>query len=205
MNRRLLDYGPAGLLVECADLEDALALRARLDEQPLPEIEEVVPGARTLLLRLSSGLSPSRREQLRTLDVQAAETTGQELVEIEVDYSGEDLAEVAELTGLSPDEVVQAHTGQVWTVAFCGFAPGFGYLHGEHNRLRVPRRSSPRTRVPAGSVGLADQWSGIYPRVGPGGWQLIGRTKQTLWDLDKTPPALLQPGLQVRFTSTSSR
>jgi KipI family sensor histidine kinase inhibitor len=126
-------------------------------------------------------------------------------VEIEVDYSGEDLAEVAELTGLSPDEVVQAHTGQVWTVAFCGFAPGFGYLHGEHNRLRVPRRSSPRTRVPAGSVGLADQWSGIYPRVGPGGWQLIGRTEQTLWDLDKTPPALLQPGLRVRFTSTVNR
>jgi KipI family sensor histidine kinase inhibitor len=78
-------------------------------------------------------------------------------------------------------------------------------LHGEDDRLRVPRRSSPRTRVPPGSVGLADQWSGIYPREGPGGWQLIGRTEQRLWDLAQSPPALLQPGVQVRFTSSVPR
>jgi len=205
VNRRLLDYGPSGLLVECADLDDALALRARLEEHPLPEVEEVVPGARTLLLRLGADLSPAQRDRLRTLEVQASAAGGQELVEIAVDYSGDDLAEVAELTGLSPDGVVEAHTGQVWTVAFCGFAPGFAYLHGEDDRLRVPRRSSPRTRVPPGSVGLADQWSGIYPREGPGGWQLIGRTEQRLWDLAQSPPALLQPGVQVRFTSSVPR
>ncbi len=205
MSRRLLDYGPSGLLVECADLDDALALRALLEEQPLPEVEETVPGARTLLLRLRAALSPDQRERLCTLEVPASAVGGQQLVEIEVDYSGEDLQEVAELTGLSAQGVVEAHTGQVWTVAFCGFAPGFAYLHGEHDRLRVPRRSSPRTRVPPGSVGLADQWSGIYPREGPGGWQLIGRTDQTLWDLSQSPPALLQPGVQVRFTASVSR
>ena len=121
---------------------------------------------------------------------------------IEVDYSGPDLEEVSSLTGLSAEEVVAAHTGQLWTVAFCGFAPGFGYLHGEDERLRVPRRSTPRTKVPTGAVGLADDWSGIYPRSGPGGWQLIGRTDAPLWDLDRDPPALLQPGMQIRFESS---
>ena len=110
-----------------------------------------------------------------------------------------DLAEVATLTGLSADEVVAAHTGQLWTVAFCGFAPGFGYLIGQDRRLSVPRRSSPRPSVPAGSVGLADQWSGIYPRSAPGGWQLIGTTDTETWNLDREQPALLRPGVRVRF------
>ena len=99
-------------------------------------------------------------------------------MEIGVRYDGADLTEVAELVGLTTDEVIAAHTGQAWTVGFCGFAPGFGYLHGENADLRVPRRAHPRTSVPAGAVGLADVWSGIYPRQGPGGWQLIGRTTQ---------------------------
>ena len=92
-----------------------------------------------------------------------------------------------------------AHTGQLWSVGFCGFAPGFAYLRGEHDRLRVPRRSSPRTRVPAGAVALADDWSAVYPREGPGGWQLIGTTDAVLWDPSRVPPALLAPGTTVRF------
>ena len=108
-------------------------------------------------------------------------------------------ADVGALTGLGADGVVEAHTGQTWTVGFCGFAPGFGYLAGEDERLRVPRRRTPRTRVPAGAVGLAGTLSGVYPRSGPGGWQLIGRTPTPLWDLDADPPALLQPGTRVRF------
>lgn len=94
---------------------------------------------------------------------------------------------------------MRAHTGQTWTVAFVGFAPGFGYLTGQDRRLHVPRRSDPRVRVPAGAVGLAGEFSGIYPRESPGGWQLLGRTPTPVWDLDRDPPALLQPGIRVRF------
>lgn len=112
---------------------------------------------------------------------------------------GADLTEVARLTGLSPDEVVVAHTARSWRVAFCGFAPGFGYLVDGDPRLRVTRRTTPRTRVPAGSVGLAGNYSGVYPRPSPGGWQLIGRTDLVLFDVEHNPPALLEPGVTVRF------
>lgn len=199
MTRRLLDCGESAVLVECADLADALALKAGLDALPMPQVAELVPGARTLLLRLEGALTASQREELLTRRAPPRSHTGSEPVTVEVDYTGEDLVEVAELTGLTTDEVVEAHTGQLWTVGFCGFAPGFAYLQGEDDRLRVPRRSTPRKRVPPGAVGLADAWSGIYPREGPGGWQLIGRTDQTLWDLSQSPPALLQPGITVRF------
>ena len=97
--------------------------------------------------------------------------------------------------------MVAAHTGQLWTVASAGSRPGFGYLHGENDRLRVPRRADAADHGPAGSVGLADVWSGVYPRSGPGGWQLIGRTDAPLWDLDRDPPALLRPGSRVRFAA----
>ena len=93
---------------------------------------------------------------------------------IDTVYDGEDLAEVGRLTGLGTEGVIAAHSGQVWTVAFAGFAPGFGYMVGENQQLEVPRRSSPRTAVPAGSVALAGNYSAVYPRRSPGGWQLIG-------------------------------
>ena len=114
-------------------------------------------------------------------------------------YDGPDLADVASHTGLSEDEIVAAHTGAPWTVAFGGFAPGFAYLVGGDERLAVPRRESPRTSVPAGSVGLAGEFSGVYPRSSPGGWQLIGHTDAVMFDVDRDPPALLAPGAQVRF------
>ncbi len=201
MTRRLLDYGSNAVLLECADLTDALSVQPLIKTQ-IEQITEIIPGARTLMLRLTEPLSPADRQTLLTLPGQAQSVADQESVVIEVDYSGPDLEEVSSLTGLSAEEVVAAHTGQLWTVAFCGFAPGFGYLHGEDERLRVPRRSTPRTKVPPGAVGLADEWSGIYPRSGPGGWQLIGRTDAPLWDLDRDPPALLQPGMQIRFESS---
>src|SRR6201999_2860025 len=122
-----------------------------------------------------------------------------EPVTIPVRYGGEDLDDVAGAVGLSPEAVVAAHTGQTWTVAFTGFAPGFGYLVGEHDALTVGRRDVSRTRVPARAVGLAGAFSGVYPRESPGGWQLIGSTDATLWDLDHDPPALLTPGTRVRF------
>ena len=121
------------------------------------------------------------------------------LVTIETVYDGEDLAEVGRLTGLGADGVVAAHTGQIWTVAFGGFAPGFGYMVGENQALEVPRRSSPRTAVPAGSVALAGNYSAVYPRKSPGGWQLIGRTAARMWDLSREQPALAAPGDRVQF------
>ncbi len=97
--------------------------------------------------------------------------------------------------------MVAAHTGTAWTAAFSGFAPGFAYLTGGDPRLSVPRRAEPRTRVPAGAVALAGGFSGVYPRASPGGWQLLGRTDLAVWDLARDPPALLRPGVRVRFTA----
>jgi KipI family sensor histidine kinase inhibitor len=198
--RRLHPYGEAAALLECADLADTQAVRAELQRNPWPEISEVITGAQTLLLRLRGPLSQRRVQQLERLSPAAPlEEAAADPIRIEVDYSGEDLAEVAELVGLSSDEVIAEHTGQLWTVAFCGFAPGFAYLYGESARLRVPRRNTPRKQVPAGAVGLADRWSAVYPRSSPGGWQLIGRTPMTMWDLQRDPPAVLQPGARVQF------
>jgi KipI family sensor histidine kinase inhibitor len=198
MTRRLLGYGASALLLECSDAAEAARLVSPITRR-FAAVSEIVPGARTLLLRLRSPLSPRERDELVGLDPDPSEQLIAEVVDIAVEYSGPDLAAVGELTGLDPDEVVRVHTGQLWTVAFCGFAPGFGYLLGENDRLRVPRRDEPRTVVPAGSVGLADVWSGVYPRSGPGGWQLIGSTTARLWDLDNPSPALLRPGIRVRF------
>ncbi len=199
MARRLLPYGDRGLLLECADLAETTGVLRALHVLDLPEVSELVPGARTIFLRCDSPLSPQRHQQLLALPPVPPDSRPADQVEIAVSYDGEDLAEVADRLGLTPDQVIAAHTGQRWTVGFCGFAPGFGYLLGEDDRLRVPRRDRPRTSVPAGAVGLADVWSGIYPRRGPGGWQLIGSTEQRLWDLDRQPPALLSPGTSVRF------
>jgi KipI family sensor histidine kinase inhibitor len=201
MSRRLLDYGPSAALLECADLSEVLGLLPLLRVQA--KINEVIPGARTVLLRLDETLTQADRHKLLTIAPVAAEETGSAPIRIDVDYSGEDLEEVAGQIGATPDEVVRLHTGQTWTVGFCGFAPGFAYLQGEHDRLRVRRRVAPRTRVPAGAVGLADRWSGIYPREGPGGWQLIGRTQAGLWDLSRASPALLQPGDRVHFVAAN--
>lgn len=127
-----------------------------------------------------------------------------DLVEIPVVYDGEDLADVAGLLGCDVAEVIRRHTADEWTVAFCGFAPGFGYLTGQ-SRWDVSRRKSPRTKVPAGSVALAGEFSGVYPRESPGGWQLLGRTEVAVFDQTRDPAALLQPGRRVRFIDVSTR
>ena len=118
---------------------------------------------------------------------------GEPLV-IDVVYDGADLDEVAELTGLTTTQVIDAHTANPWNVGFCGFAPGFAYLVGGDPRLAVPRRSEPRPSVPAGAVGLAGEFTGIYPRRSPGGWQLIGRTDAALWDIDRARPGAADAG-----------
>ncbi|NYD41115.1 5-oxoprolinase subunit B family protein [Nocardioides panaciterrulae] len=197
---RVLPCGDAGLLVEVASLEEVLAAYAAFVERPPAGVTEIVPAARTVLLRVDPGtdLAPVAAAVRATTPRPGARPDAGH-VEVAVRYDGADLAEVGELTGLGERGVVEAHTSQEWTVAFCGFAPGFGYLVGEDDRLHVPRREDPRTRVPAGALGLAGEFTGVYPRESPGGWQLIGHALDPVWDLRRTPPAVLTAGVRVRF------
>lgn len=199
---RLLDVGDDAVLVELADLPAVLTLFGALDTTRPPGVQDVVPAARTVLVRFDRS-RVSRDDVRRWLRVTTPTPTWRpgvgETVHIDAHYDGPDLAEVGEMTGLGVGGVIAAHTGTVWTVAFSGFAPGFGYLTGGPPVLRVPRRRSPRTSVPAGAVALAGEFTGVYPRTSPGGWQLIGHTDTVLWSLDRDPPALLRPGSTVRF------
>nr|WP_280358626.1 allophanate hydrolase subunit 1 [Nocardia otitidiscaviarum] len=120
---------------------------------------------------------------------------------VPVRYDGTDLPRVAELLGLTVDEVIAQHTGVEWRCAFVGFAPGFGYLESPDGRLTVPRRAQSRTAIPPGAVALAGGYSAVYPRRSPGGWQLIGTTELHMWDVDRDPPALIRPGTRVRFAA----
>ncbi len=201
--RRMLAAGHHGLLVECDDLDDVMALHRSLDASRPPGVVDLVPAARTLLLTFDATTTradlAAAVTRAGTGDFVAAVSARAEIV-IPVTYDGADLADVAELTGIPVGDVVRRHQGADYVVAFTGFAPGFAYIAGGDPGLVVPRRATPRTRVPAGSVSLAGEFTGIYPREGPGGWQLIGRTDAVLWDLQREPPALLAPGTPVRFT-----
>ena len=175
---RYLPTGTTGLLVECTDLDEVITLHTALRDRPPLGVVDMVPAARTVLLTFDATTDHARvAASVAALDVTAA-SGGREAREVTVPvrYDGGDLEEVAELTGLA----------------------------GGDPRLRVPRRATPRTRVPAGSVALASEFTGIYPREGPGGWQLIGHTDAVLWDLDREPPALLTPGTRVRFTAVTA-
>ncbi|MGD9480942.1 5-oxoprolinase/urea amidolyase family protein [Shinella sp. G-2] len=198
---RFLPVSLTTILVELADLDETLALFASLEADPIDGIEETVPAARTLMIRFRpEKVTPAAlAARIATRDLSAKIAPSEHLVEIPVRYDGEDLADVADLTGLSVAEVIRRHTESEFTVAFCGFAPGFGYLVGGDPALQVPRRKSPRTRIPAGSVALAGAFSGVYPQASPGGWQIIGTTPVKMWDIDRDPGALFQPGYRVRF------
>ncbi len=191
--------GDRALLAEYANLAETMAHFASLRETAPDDVEDLVPAARTVLVR-HNGDNDRVAAWIRASQPATDHAVGAvETVTISVTYDGEDLDDVADATGLSPDEVVAAHAEQVWTVAFGGFAPGFGYLVGSDDRLHVARRTTPRTTVPAGAVGLAGGFSGIYPRSSPGGWQLIGHTDAELWNPRRDPPAVLRPGVTVRF------
>jgi KipI family sensor histidine kinase inhibitor len=192
--------GTRAVLAELGGTQGVLALQALLLEKPLRGQLDVLAAAETVLVTADSPVS-ARRIAGQLLQLDLAGNVQQEggLVVIDTVYDGEDLAEVGELTGLDTDGVIAAHSGQIWTVAFAGFAPGFGYMVGENQALNVPRRASPRTAVPAGAVALAGNYSAVYPRVSPGGWQLIGRTGAKMWDLDREQPALASPGHRVQF------
>lgn len=206
------DYGDTALLLEPGDIAAVLAAADAVRAARLPGVVDVVPAARTVLVILADPASrDTARARLSALNVAASAAAALRPpaaapeVLIDVVYDGPDLPEVARLTGLSPRQIIAAHTGRQWRVGFGGFAPGFGYLVGGDPRLTVPRRADPRIRVPAGAVGLAGEFSGIYPRESPGGWQLIGRTEAVLWDLHRDPPALLTPGTWVGFREAGRR
>lgn len=201
MTMRFLPVREDCFLVELAGLAEALDLYEAVQKALVPGVREIIPAARTLLIQFDphevSG--PSLKLALASLGAGQAATPSPVLVEIPVHYDGEDLVEVADMLGMTAEEVVKLHTESEFLVAFTGFAPGFAYLAGGDPRLAVPRRKSPRTHVPAGSVGLAGEFSGVYPKASPGGWQLIGTTPLAMFDIDRAPAALLQPGYRVRF------
>lgn len=196
---RILPSGTGGLLIEYDSLEEVLDGYAALQDVDLPVLD-IIPAGRTILLAAERGSSLSDlAAAVRAVPPRSHVQGEVAAVEVPVVYDGEDLQEAAELLGLSADELRQRHQDEAWTVAFCGFAPGFGYLTGERYPWDVPRRSTPRTKVPAGSVALAGEFTGVYPRESPGGWQLLGRALVDAFDLDRDPPALLAPGARVRF------
>ena len=189
------------LLVECTDLTATMHLHHALETAALTGVEELVPAARTVLINFDPARTSATELEHRIRDLKHTEKDTGEAREVTIDvhYDGEDLAEVAELLSITTAEVITRHQQATWQVAFSGFAPGFGYLAGDDPIFDVPRRPSPRTRVPVGAVALAGEFTGVYPRASPGGWQLIGRTDARLWDLDREPPALFVPGTIVAF------
>lgn len=201
---RFLPVGPRCMLVELADLDATLALFDALQADPLAGIAEIVPAACTLMITTKVGIAADAVLARAIADRQPAPGTvaaprSTETVEIPVTYDGEDLADIARLMGLTTAEVISAHQAAVWQVAFCGFAPGFAYMTCDDARFDLPRRSAPRTRIPAGSLALAGRFCGVYPQETPGGWQLLGRTEVPMFDLARDPSALLRPGVRARF------
>nr|WP_253670273.1 5-oxoprolinase subunit PxpB [Streptoalloteichus tenebrarius] len=206
--------GPDAALVELGSLAEVdavrVAVRDAVDRGRLPDLVEVVPAARTVLVVARPGaldlsalrevLAADRAEDASgAVDGRRSPTTPPRQVVLPVVYDGPDLDLVASMAGLSRDEVVALHAGARYRVAFCGFSPGFGYLVGLPEPLRQPRLDTPRTAVPAGAVGLAGEFTAVYPRSSPGGWRLVGHTNVTVFDPRRDPPALLTPGDEVRF------
>jgi KipI family sensor histidine kinase inhibitor len=199
----VLDYGDQALMLRCGSTAEVLAWAAALRAAALPGVVDVVPAARTVLVKLDGpsyqGVIRQRLRKMRVTADEAVPADRSADVVIDVVYDGPDLAEVASHTGLTTAQVITTHTDTLWRVGFSGFAPGFAYLVDGDPRLRAPRRSDPRTSVPAGSVALAGEFSAIYPRQSLSDWQIIGHTDAVLWDIERPNPALLTHGMWVQF------
>ncbi|MBB4232603.1 urea amidolyase family protein [Rhizobium mongolense] len=198
---RFLPAGSDALLVELDDLETTLALLDAFQDDRPDGVVELVPAARTLLVRFDANVTNRLAlvDAIACIDLSTKSSRHGETFEIPLTYDGEDLNDVAELLGWSVEELIRRHTEATYTVAFTGFAPGFAYMTSDDPAFDVPRRKSPRVRIPAGSVALGGKFGGIYPTDSPGGWQLLGRTPLKMWDTSRSRAALLAPGDRVRF------
>jgi KipI family sensor histidine kinase inhibitor len=192
--------GDRSVLVELDDPAEVHRLRAAALAADVGR--EVVPGWRTLLLT-TDGDPRALVDEVKRLDTTTASPIATQHHEIPIRYDGEDLADVAEASGLTLAEVVELHARAEYVVVLLGFSRGFPYLTGLPEQLRLPRLSTPRTKVPAGSVGIALDQCGIYPMASPGGWRLIGRTDLPVFDETRDPPNLLDIGDTVRFVAVA--
>jgi KipI family sensor histidine kinase inhibitor len=189
-------YGWQAALIEC-DPNEVSAISSTCLQSEL--FTEVVPAECTVLVCWSGELTTARIEKLVSAVTPATEVNAGRLVEIPVRYDGQDLDEVAKVTGLSTSKVIELHSSTTFTAAFAGFAPGFMYCIGLPEILQLPRRATPRVQVPAGSLAMADTYTAIYPLNSPGGWNLIGTTDVQMFDANAKQPSLLLPGDRVRF------
>jgi KipI family sensor histidine kinase inhibitor len=200
---RVLPCGPGALLVEVGSTQEALRLYAAARASAL-DVTDIVPAARTVLF---DGVADLRRLEgwLADLDLADGATApvAGRTVEVPTRYDGADLGEVARSWDMTRAEAVATHTGLAFSVAFCGFVPGFAYCTGLPAPLHLARLPEPRPRVPAGSVAVAGEFTGVYPTASPGGWRLLGTTELTLWDATAQEPAALVPGAAVRFVEVS--
>lgn len=200
---RVLPYGPRAVLIELGTLQDVMAAVAVLRAQPPAGTIDVVPTARTILVTTAG--NADLRHVARVLDdVDLADGAGaaeavEDVVVVRVRYDGIDLTDVAARAGCGVDDIVTLHSSPLYSVAFCGFMPGFSYLVGLHPQLHLPRLATPRSKVPAGAVAIASEFTAVYPAASPGGWHLLGTTDAVMWDESRDIPALLPPGTRVRF------
>ncbi|WP_237559771.1 carboxyltransferase domain-containing protein [Corynebacterium neomassiliense] len=200
--------GTLALLVDLPDLATAMAWHAALSADPLPGQTEVGAAAGTVLVRFSSPThAASARHILPGFTPGRTTLPDPREVTVDVVYDGEDLDGLATGLGMSTAALVDLHSSTTWVAAFGGFAPGFTYCvpQGDPRLPEIPRHRSPRTTVPAGSVALAGEFSAVYPRTSPGGWQLIGTTTTPFWDAASAHPALLSPGDLVRYRPVTPR
>lgn len=197
---RFLPVNLSSFLIELASCEETIALYNTLSSALPDGIEEMLPAARTLLIRYRQ---PELRSQLigeiSRCPIKHEFAVRTRRITIPVRYDGEDLSSTAEFYGISIQQLIDRHQQSLWKVAFIGFSPGFAYMVSSGASWNTPRHATPRTRIPAGSVALAGEFSGIYPQASPGGWQLIGHTELTMWDMARQCPALLLPGDEVAF------
>lgn len=201
----LTPFGTRAVLVATADVAQAQALAAHLRTALTTQVASIVPGSASVVVTgRADDMDVSALVQSVLPSVALTGATTNRTVTVPVHYTGEDLSSVADLLGLSTDEVVARHTAPTYTVDFLGFAPGFPYLSGLDPLLsRVGRLDTPRTRIPAGSVGLAAGRTCVYPNPSPGGWRLLGHTETVMFDpADTSRPSLLVPGDCVRFEAT---
>lgn len=194
---RVVDFGPTAVLID--DVDVARVAAVLLERRPAGVID-VVPGDGSVVVDVERPEDLDHlRTHLRTLltSIERDRAPVRRTVTLGVRFDGPDLADVAARIGWSEGDVVESIAGSDLEVAFCGFAPGFAYLTGVDPVLHLPRRATPRTRVPAGSFAVAAGYAAVYPGASPGGWHLLGSVDEPVWDADRDPPAALVPGTRV--------